>query len=887
MIFHSDKSKNTQIENRVLSSRESWVRDLYPNEKLFVITRENFFLAGTLLKELGFSEERIQDFGVLPLGSIYDRFLDYLHQLRLQFPQELLVADTDLLCLLYSIQKSGLDQVDGLILLSCFSSQAFTNPLFNLVCLEQAGEDLEKNTKARNLLLYSTEAQPKITLDPLAVKQSTSKQLCLLIHSGQLLHLLQDKEQAQLIRNLDQVYLVGELRAEFEGLQFEHYQLFESEDELLGQTLATRNHKQNKNSQFVIQAHIEEYKLQTAKKLATSFDLPVSFHQEVFPPFPQESYFDVLLQGERQSGLILEFLQMKYLELLVIMREAVFPEFPDPENQAVLISSEDPRIHQKTMRSTKAAPAESTNFEFSKSLLLVHFYNFFRLGKTLEFYLGDVKDNSSNGNFDPAKVKQSYSHEFMEYLLEMKSKLSELKLCFRDSTLPEALRILDCKEEKFSDECSPEESLNTYFLRMLGILSDEAFVGPHTVHIDVTSQCNTKCTFCGYHTPLITEKPWAENGWDKLHLDYELFTHLIDDLEKIHTKEDILLTGGGEPLMHPRILDMIQYIKDRQMHIILFTNGMLLKKDTSHKLIDMGLDKIYWSIHAASSPTWVVQHPGSNEKTFPTVIENMRELIRYRKEKKSKGPKIVYVNVLSAVNVHEVMDMVDLAVDLGVDEVRFQVMHYGNEQTNHMMLSQHQIQELHSRIDEIEKRLKEGGVFLLDNLRFQIENLVDFSKKGKDVKSCDWAYNLYNNTGCFVGYFFTRTWVDGRMSFCCHDRVAGDLKDKSFKEHWFSNDYKNYRYVAKHFDDANNVDMYDGHKGGWLLANDCSWCGNYEYMNRAMQTMHRTGLGLYLEVGLNRLYLDQSGRSKDLTTSNVVVGEESFKPPEFLHFGGV
>lgn len=520
----------------------------------------------------------------------------------------------------------------------------------------------------------------------------------------------------------------------------------------------------------------------------------------------------------------------------------------------------------------------STNEE----IISIDQYNFFQLGCLCAAHNLPSANNKDISDFDITEAINPCT-DFMLYLCQLRFKQPQICLRFANTNILEILHIIEHAHELYANETNPHnEDCRTYFLRLLGILCEKAFVGPHTVHIDVTSRCNARCTFCGYHTPLISDRPWNTKEWAEKSLDWNIFESMINELSAMHTKEDILLTGGGEPLLHPRLIDMVKLIKDKNMHIILFSNGILLKNKTAEQLVDLGLDKLYWSIHSASAQTWYAQHPGSSMEAFDTVMSQMRHLLHYRQEKQLKNPVIVYVNVLSAINVHEIMDIVDNAISLGVDELRLQVMHYGNEQTDHMMLQPEHIRFLHEKMPEITERLNKANISLLDNFAFQVENLLDFDKKGQDVKSCDWALNLYNKTGCWVGYFFSRTWVDGRMSFCCHDRVIGDLKKGGYRKNWFSAYYEKARFAAKHFASELNMDLRDELKGEWLLADDCSWCGNYEFMNRAYKTLKRTGLIHYLETGLQNRFPEQQFNVQDHRP--VICGTKSYKPREFLKF---
>jgi MoaA/NifB/PqqE/SkfB family radical SAM enzyme len=878
-IFHSQTGKQETSLETMGTLHTHWSQtEREDHQQVLCVDRTNFLTLGTLVQE-NFPQilEAVDNFSLLPFETIFHRYLDYLHKSRKVLKKEILHTDTSLLQLLYQIQAEQPEMDEALYLLSGFSRQHFCPPSFSLILLENSKEALETYTRGKKLLFYTGQDNPHINCDISRIRDSTGKSIEAVFLPQQLAVLAKTEERGQL--NLfDKLYCFGELPEHLPPLpNLEQIHFFLKGDDLLQAGFKALRDGISKVSYFLHEDE-PEWKWEQIRAFLEDCGIAHSLSKKgcprVFDPGFLHWFLDSPTTLPPQIELFLHFLFADTLDLLSRSKTT-----PNPSRN--YLGDFEAANHQKILRNSTINPPVVSSLVSNGFTLLISQYNFFRLGTIL----GKIIDRTIP-DFSPTQ-KGDLPWLFMEYLTQIKHLCPGISMEFQDSSLLEILRIIDRGQERFADETHSKENNRAYFLRLLGILCDHAFVGPHTVHIDVTSLCNTKCTFCGYHTELISEKPWAENGWDRLSLDWEVFTKMIDDLGEIHTSEDILLTGGGEPLVHPKILEMVDYIKAKDMHIILFTNGMLLKQATVDHLIQSGLDTLYWSIHAASSATWIIQHPGSTEKTFPMVIDQMRYLLQKKRELGLQDPQVVYVNCLSAVNVHEVLDIVDLACDLGVNELRFQLMHFGNEETNHMMLTAHQIRFLHSKIPEILERLEKAGIPLIDNFEFQVKQLLDLEDRDSQAKSCDWAYNLFNNSGCFVGYFFSRTWVDGRMSFCCHDRVAGDLKKGGFKENWFSDDYQNFRYVTKHFDDEQNIHLYDGHKGGWLLADDCSWCGNYEYMVRCQKTLERTGLSHYLDVGLNRVFQDKEKEHKDLGRQSIVIGENSFKPKECLDFGGV
>ena len=73
---------------------------------------------------------------------------------------------------------------------------------------------------------------------------------------------------------------------------------------------------------------------------------------------------------------------------------------------------------------------------------------------------------------------------------------------------------------------------------------------PKQVQIEVTNRCNMDCHMC----------PREDLAIELEHMDWDKFVKVVDQLK---FKEDITLTGWGEPFLHPRIFDMVEYCKER------------------------------------------------------------------------------------------------------------------------------------------------------------------------------------------------------------------------------------------------------------------------------------------------------------------------------------
>ena len=65
-----------------------------------------------------------------------------------------------------------------------------------------------------------------------------------------------------------------------------------------------------------------------------------------------------------------------------------------------------------------------------------------------------------------------------------------------------------------------------------------------------------------------------------------------------------LLHGIGEPLLNAELPEIIKYLKQRKVEVIINSNGTLLSDEWQRKLIESGLDQYRCSIDSATDATY-------------------------------------------------------------------------------------------------------------------------------------------------------------------------------------------------------------------------------------------------------------------------------------------
>ncbi len=133
--------------------------------------------------------------------------------------------------------------------------------------------------------------------------------------------------------------------------------------------------------------------------------------------------------------------------------------------------------------------------------------------------------------------------------------------------------------------------------------------------------CNLRCYFC-YFLNRIEDTSHPEHAFMPL----EKVKEICHTLRYVYGNTAIDIQGG-EPTIHPDVLEMIRYCREIGLYPTLITNGLVLaKKDKLREFQEAGVRDFLVSLHGIGDiHDEVVCRKGSYEKII-AAIENMREL---------------------------------------------------------------------------------------------------------------------------------------------------------------------------------------------------------------------------------------------------------------------
>lgn len=152
---------------------------------------------------------------------------------------------------------------------------------------------------------------------------------------------------------------------------------------------------------------------------------------------------------------------------------------------------------------------------------------------------------------------------------------------------------------------------------------------PPSVQIEPTNVCNLRCTTC----------PGSRTAFPRGYMDFDLFTSIVSSAAAIGVKR-IHLYLRGEPTLHPRIFDMIAFIKSAGLPVHITTNGTRLTPEKSAELLRTGVnsaDQLTVSILGHSKENHEAVMVGVDHDQ---VVDNIEQLVRLRKEMHVNGPVI-------------------------------------------------------------------------------------------------------------------------------------------------------------------------------------------------------------------------------------------------------
>ena len=276
---------------------------------------------------------------------------------------------------------------------------------------------------------------------------------------------------------------------------------------------------------------------------------------------------------------------------------------------------------------------------------------------------------------------------------------------------------------------------------------------PYGFGIEPTTACNLRCPGClsGIRD---FDRPTGM-------LSQDFFEKTINDLHKYLLY--CTLHYLGEPYLNKSLFNFVKYASERKIYTELSTNGHYLNDENAKQTILSGLDSIRISIDGTTQEVYEMYRKGGN---LNTVIEGVKNLVRWKERLGSKTPFVIVQLILFKYNTHQTGDIEKLAQEMGADELQLKTAdsYISNEDSDSSFIPE---DEKYSRY----KKQQNGSYKLA-------------------------SYDKMPNHCFRMWHSFKTTW-DGSVIPCCFDKnsqyIMGDFKKESFKKIWRGEKYDTFR----------------------------------------------------------------------------------------------
>jgi len=247
---------------------------------------------------------------------------------------------------------------------------------------------------------------------------------------------------------------------------------------------------------------------------------------------------------------------------------------------------------------------------------------------------------------------------------------------------------------------------------------------PLHVIIEPTNHCNMMCQMCLRN---VMTRPQG-------YMDWEVFCKIVDECSA-HNTYSFSLYMLGEPLMHPRIRDMINYSKKMVIpYVDVSTNALL----DMRVLLGTALDELIISLDGIDNATYNQNRKGDYSK----IERNIYDLLEAKEEGNYEYPFIR----LQIIDMESSRPYLQKFIDKWIDKV-----------------------------DVVYIKKLEGMVQGLGNKLVSDKIVAKLNSNRQPCKQLFYTHNINWN---------------GDHAFCCHDpyglSVNGNIKDTTIQDAWNS-----------------------------------------------------------------------------------------------------
>ncbi len=298
------------------------------------------------------------------------------------------------------------------------------------------------------------------------------------------------------------------------------------------------------------------------------------------------------------------------------------------------------------------------------------------------------------------------------------------------------------------------------------------------IYLEITNRCNLNCRMC-------FKQAWKEREGD---MGMPLFLKILDEAREFRDLRMIYFGGIGEPLAHPRFLEMARLARQRGYRVGLSTNGALLTDEIMAALIALKVDLIYFSLDVIPMMPTRVGHAVSEDTAT--------KLARLRDMKNARGSDLPHIGVETVItkeNYRHLYDLTEYTKQFEVQAMIFSNLLPPNKAFSHLIAYDGSL-DLSDQLHGVYLKSCEDRGFLLKLPEFSLrtERHCDFVEKKTTIVRWDGEVApCYRFLHTYPEVVFGREKQVTSVSF-------GNVGQTSLQDIWESRAYLWFRYLVTH-----------------------------------------------------------------------------------------
>lgn len=287
------------------------------------------------------------------------------------------------------------------------------------------------------------------------------------------------------------------------------------------------------------------------------------------------------------------------------------------------------------------------------------------------------------------------------------------------------------------------------------------FSAPTFVWWDITNQCNLGCEHC-YSNSSLTSQDVDQMSFDQI-------ITIIDQMSESGVFYIYFL--GGEPFIRPDFIEIIEYVRKKNIGVMVNTNGWFITKETARNITKLGVKQIRISLDGSNAG--VHDSLRNKQGSFTRAVNSIKLM------KQSKHEMVSVASTVTAYNIEDIEKLIDLAAELRVNDIQIvPLSNSGRGEDNYDKIAITNEQHLYLK-EILEKKSKE---YRGEMTVYSVDGTLD-----NQCTQCIQKNNIKPDfMGCRAGRTAVNIDFNGDVIPCLLVRkpVAGNLKEEKFTDIW-------------------------------------------------------------------------------------------------------